>query len=140
MLDWKGDLVKSDVERAAGLAIDATMSACLIHARGDHGEGAHGKQRFISRSGELERNTKIVKPAKRDRRGVVGRWGVTGVAYARRIELGFQGKDARGATVDAPPYPYLRPAAEEEYPKLGKRTRRALERTGRSKYKGPPRA
>ncbi len=140
MLDWKGEMVKSDVERAAKLAIDATMSACLIHAKTDHGPGAHSKQRFESDSGELERHTKIVKPATRDQRGVVGRWGVKGVAYGRRIELGFQGKDSAGRIFDAPPYPYLRPAAEEEYPKLGKRMRRALDKTGRSKWEGPPRA
>lgn len=140
MLDWKGDMVKSDVERAAILAVNATMSACIIHARGDHGPGAHGKTRFESHSGELERGVKIVKPAKRDRRGVVGRWGVQGVVYARRIELGFQGKDRAGRTVDAAPFPFMRPAAEEEYPNLAKRTRRALDRTGRSKWEGPPRA
>lgn len=140
MLDWKGDLVKSDVERAARLAVDATMSAAIIHARTDHGPGAHGKQRFESHSGELERGTKIVRKARRDARGVVGTWGVQGVVYARRIELGFQGKDRAGRTVDAPPFPYLRPAAEHEYPNLKKRMRRALDRTGRSKWEGPPRA
>lgn len=140
MLDWKGDIVKADVTRAAILAIDATMSAAIIDAKTDHGPGAHGKQRFESHSGELERGTRIVKGAKRDAKGVVGRWGVRGVVYARRIELGFQGKDKAGRVVNAPPYPYLRPAAETEYPKLAGRVRRALDRTGRSKWEGPPRA
>lgn len=140
MLDWRGDWVKSDVERAAKLAVDATMSMCVINAKTDHGPGAHSKRRFESHSGELERGTRVVKPAHRDQRGVVGRWGVQAVVYARRIELGFQGKDSAGRVFDAPPYPYLRPAAEEEYPKLGKRIRRALDKTGRSKWEGPPRA
>ncbi|MCP4871635.1 MAG: hypothetical protein GY898_23240 [Proteobacteria bacterium] len=125
-LDWKGNEVKGKAYRAAILGIDATMAAAIIHAKGDHGPGAHSKRRFITRSSELERGTRIVQPARKIRTRVVGRWGVRGVVYARRIELGFQGKDSRGRVVDAPSYPYLRPAAEEEYPKLKRRVTRAF--------------
>jgi HK97 gp10 family phage protein len=34
----------------------------------------------------------------------------TDVAYARRIELGFAGRDSRGRVFHQPPQPYLRPA------------------------------
>lgn len=124
-LDWKGDAVKRKYTRAAMLAIDATMAAAIIHARSNHGAGAHAAQRFVTRFSELERGTRIVQPARATRGAVVGRWGVRGVVYARRIELGFQGKDSRGRVFDQPGFPYLRPAAEEEYPKLPRRIRRA---------------
>lgn len=124
-LEWNGDDIKRQTVRAARLAIDATMSAAIIDAKSNHGAGAHAQGRFVSHTGELERGTRIVKPAKLRGRQVVGRWGVIGVIYARRIELGFQGKDSKGRTVDAPSYSYLRPAAEREYPKLAKRLKRA---------------
>ena len=78
-LTWKGEKVKRSAEDAAVLAINATMAAAIIHARGGHGGGANALGRFQSRSGELERGTRIVKPARRTRKGVVGRWGVVGV-------------------------------------------------------------
>ncbi len=121
-INWKGDKLKRKAEKASMLGIDATMSAAIMHAKSNHGGGG---ARFQTRTGELERSIRISKPARRDRRGVVGRWGSIGLIYARRIELGFQGKDARGAVVDAPAFPFLRPAAEAEYPKLAKRIRRA---------------
>lgn len=41
-------------------------------------------------------------------RRVIGRYG-TNVKYAKRLELGFAGRDARGNIVDQAPRPYLRP-------------------------------
>ena len=128
MLDWKGDELKRKMDRASMLAVDATMSAAIIHARSNHGAGAHGGNRFESHTGELERGTRITQHAKRDSRGIVGRWGVVDIVYARRIELGFQGKDSAGRVIDAQPYPYLRPAALAEYPKLRDRIKRGLAR------------
>lgn len=125
MLDWKGEKVKKNSTKAAILAVDATMSACVLHARSNHSPGARGGNRFESHTGDLERATKVVEPAKVDRKGVTGRWGAQGVAYARRIELGFQGKDKLGRTIDQEELPFLRPAAEKEYPKLNRRIRRA---------------
>lgn len=127
-LNWKGDELKRKTERASKLAIDATMSAAIIHAKSDHGAGAHAAGRFVTRLSGLEGGMRIVQPARRQGQHVVGRWGVIAVAYARRIELGFQGKDSAGRVIHAQPYPYLRPAAQAEYPKLGGRMRRALAR------------
>jgi hypothetical protein len=124
-INWKGDPLKRKAEKASMLGIDATISAAIMHARSNHGAGAHAARRFVTHTGELERHTKFSKHARRTRRGVVGSWGIIGLAYGRRIELGFQGKDARGAVVDAPAFPFLRPAAEAEYPKLAGRIRRA---------------
>ncbi len=133
-INWKGDKLKRKAEKASMLGIDATMSAAIRHAKSNHGAGAHAQQRFVTGghlrttkqgAGALERSIRISRPARRERRGVVGIWGSQGIVYARRIELGFQGKDARGAVVDAPAFPFLRPAAEAEYPKLAKRIRRA---------------
>lgn len=127
-LDWKGDELKRKVQRASIAAVNATMSAAIIHAKAGHGMGAHSQQRFVSRSGELERGTRIVMKAKPVGRGVLGRWGVQGVVYARRIELGFQGKDSAGRVIDAPAYPYLTPAKDAEHGKLAGRIRRAMAR------------
>ncbi len=124
-INWKGDALKRKAEKASMLGIDATMSAAIAHAISNHGAGAHAARRFVNRFGALGGSIKIQKHARRTRRGVVGIWGSQGIVYARRIELGFQGKDARGAVVDAPAFPFLRPAAEAEYPKLAKRIRRA---------------
>ena len=124
-LIWKGDELKRKTLRATRIAIGATMAAAIIHARSNHGAGAHGAQRFVTRLGDLERGTKIVQAAKQEARTIRGRWGVVGVAQARRIELGFQGKDSLGRVFNQPPYPYLRPAADFEYPKLAGRIRRA---------------
>lgn len=126
-LNWRGEEVKAKARRAARLAIDATMSACVIHAKAAHGPGARGGGRFESHSGELERGTRIVQNARDGRGGPVGRWGVVGVVYGRRIELGFQGRDAAGRVFDAPAYPFLRPAAQAEYPKFAGRVRRAFQ-------------
>lgn len=125
MLNWRGDELKRRAEKASMLGIDATMSAAIIHAKSNHGAGAHAGRRFVTDSSELERSIRISKPARRKGSSVVGTWGSIGIVYARRIELGFQGKDARGAIINAPAFPFLRPAAEAEYPKLGERIRRA---------------
>ena len=127
-VNWRGREVLALADRAAADAIDATMSAAILDAKANHGAGAHSVQRFITRTAELERSVRIVAPARRDARSMVGRWGSQGLAYARRIEVGFQGQDRAGRMVDADAYPYLRPAAEREYPKLADRIRRAFRR------------
>lgn len=123
---WRGDTVLSNLQAAAAAGIDATMAAAVLHAKSGHGRGAHGSQRFETQTGELERATRIIDPAKRIGKATVGRWGSLNNIYARRIELGFQGQDARGRSVHAPAYPFLFPAARAEYPKLVGRIKGAL--------------
>ena len=133
-LKWEGEKLTRKLRRAEARGIDATMAAAVVHAKGNHGPGAHGKQRFesgskaASGSANLERSMRITRPARRSGNTTAGRWGSQGIVYARRIELGFQGKDSAGRIVDAPAYPFLRPAAESEYPKLAGRIRRGLKR------------
>lgn len=124
-VNWKGDAVKRKAELASRLAIDATMSAAIILARSNHNAGARGSGRFESHSGDTERGIKIIRQAERTRKGVTGRWGAQ-LAHARRLELGFQGKDKLGRVVNARAYPFLRPAAQAEYPKLAGRVRTAF--------------
>lgn len=138
-LNWRGLQVQKRVEDASKLAIDATMQAAILDAKKGHSgpsaardlEDVGGKvsgRRFQSRTGELERSIRITKKADRDSKGVFGRWGSKGIIYARRIELGFQGPDSIGRNFDQPAFPFLRPAANVEYPNLARRIRRALGR------------
>lgn len=125
-LDWRGEQVKRNLRTAQVKGIDTTMAACVLHAKENHGPGAHGAQRFETQTGQLERSVRIVDAGHEIRGGARGRWGSTDLAYARRIELGFQGKDSAGRVVDAPAYPFLIPAANDEYPKLARRIRENL--------------
>lgn len=130
-LDWRGRRLLRRTDRAAEEAIDATMEAAVLHAKDNHGPGAHALRRFESKTGELERSIRVTRRARPDRDGVAGRWGSRGVNYALRHELGFEGPDALGRPIDTPERPFLRPAAEAEYPKLAGRIRRELRRTQR---------
>lgn len=131
-LKWEGEALRAKLDRASKSGVNTTMAACILHAKANHGPGAHGAQRFESQRGKLssaanlERSVRIVKQARRVGRAVVGRWGSIGANYAKRIEFGFQGQDALGRTVNAPAYPFLFPAARAEYPKLAKRIKAAL--------------
>ena len=125
-VNWKGPAVISKLQRAQLSAINTTMAAAVLHAKQNHGPGAHGQGRFQTQTASLERSIRIVDTAKRIAGGAKGTWGSTDTVYARRIELGFQGKDARGRVVDAPAFPFLIPAAQVEYPKLARRIRVAL--------------
>lgn len=147
-LNWRGKQVQRNVERAARLGVDATMQAAIKDAKKGHKgvtpardlEGITGKvssRRFVTGginrkpgdpAGDLERSIRILQKARRDRGGFAGLWGAIGLAYARRIEQGFQGKDSAGRVFDQPAFPFLRPAANVEYKNLGRRIRRALGR------------
>ena len=125
-INWKGGAVVSKLRRAQITAVNTTMAAAVLHAKQNHGPGAHSSGRFQTQTASLERSVRIVKAAKRFSGGVIGTWGSTDTVYARRIELGFQGKDSAGRVIDAPAYPFLIPAAQTEYPKLAGRIRSAL--------------
>ena len=126
-LIWNGDKLKKRMRKAQLDAVNTTMAAAVLHAKRGHGPGSHGAGRFETQTGSLERSVQIADlryvPA---RKGVIGLWGSADTNYARRIEIGFQGKDSLGRVVDQQAYPFLIPAAQIEYPKLAGRIRRAL--------------
>lgn len=117
-LIWRGEQVKRKLTRSSVRGINNRMAAAVALARGDHP--------YTTRTGKLERGTQVVEPATPGRQKVTGRWGVVGVPYARRRELGFQGKDALGRVFDDPEGPFLRPAGEATYPGLGRAIGRAF--------------
>ncbi len=125
-INWKGDAVVAKIRRAQITAVNTTMAAAVLNAKENHGPGAHGAGRFETQTASLERSVSIVEAAKRILGGAKGTWGSTDTIYARRIEIGFQGKTADGKIVDAPAFPFLLPAAAVEYPKLAGRIRSAL--------------
>lgn len=121
-LRWRGPDVSRAVARAAVLAIDTTMSAAVLRAKSDHGPSAHEAGRFVTQTGTLERAIRVILPAHITAPGrVLGRWGTQGVQYARGVEEGRPGESRA--------YPYLRPAASDEYPVLRARMKRAFRRT-----------
>lgn len=123
-LRWRGNQVLRNVRRAQRRGVNDTMAAAVIHAKSNHGPGAHSFGRFETQTGALEGSIQIAQPARTTRTGAHGRWGSLDIAYARRVELGFQGKDSAGRVIDQPPYPFLIPAAQAEYPRLAGRIRR----------------
>ena len=125
-INWKGGAVIAKLRRAQIRAINTTMAAAVLHAKQNHGPGAHGSGRFETQTASLERSIRIVEVARRIVGGVKGTYGSTDTGYARRIEVGFQGKDATGRVVAARAFPFLVPAAQTEHPKLAGRIRAAL--------------
>ena len=119
-VNWKGDSIKAKLLRAQIATIDTTMSAAIKEAKQNHP--------FQNRSGDLERSVNIAVPARRAGNGAAGRWGSRNIVYARRIELGFQGKDSKGRIVNTRAFPFLIPAASKEYPKLSNRIAREFNR------------
>ncbi len=125
-INWKGPAVISKMQRAQITAVNTTMAAAVFAAKENHGPGAHSAGRFETQTASLERSVRIVEAAKRIRGGAKGTWGSTDTIYARRIELGFVGKDKLGRIFDQPAFPFLVPAAQDQYPKLAGRIRAAL--------------
>ena len=112
-LNWKGKEVLSKVERAAALGINATMAQAVEHAKRNH--------EWVNRSTTLEGSIAIAKYAQKRRRRIVGLWGSRDVKYALVHELGSAKKNIR-------PRPYLRPAADANYPNLARNIKRAMRR------------
>lgn len=142
-LVWRGEQLVRKVERAEVDAVNAVMGLAIMDAKAEHGQqsaardlkgdvfnitGPTAERRFRNVSSELVRSTRILQGAKAIAEGVAGLWGSIGLAYANRIERGFQGKDKRGRNVKARAFPFLRPAANKTYPLLVGILRREIER------------
>lgn len=132
---WYGKQVSEKMRAAQIKGVNATMAACVTEAKRTH--------TWNNRSGVLEGSIDIAEPAAAGASGgVKGVWGSKDVAYALIHELGgvirpvraqalsFQADDGTfvvAKSVTMPERPYLRPAADKQYPKLAARIRRAFE-------------
>ena len=134
-VNWYGKVVKAKLRNAQIAGVNATMAACVTEAKRNHD--------WKNRTGALEGSIDIAEPAAAlAGGGVRGVWGSKDVVYARIHELGgvirpvrakalvFQADDGTvvvAQKVTMPARPYLRPAADKEYPRLARRIRRAYE-------------
>ncbi len=122
---WNGKKVLSNLRRAQIKAINQTMAAAEIHAikghvpSGPRDGAARSRKRWWNQTGDLEGSIDTRIPARPHGKGVSGLWGSADIDYALVQELGSEKKNI-------PARPYLRPAADAEYPKLARRIRRAM--------------
>jgi hypothetical protein len=98
---WHGDDIKRDVERASIRGVDQTMAKCVTSAKG----------RVRVKTATLQGSLRF-QPAVSFGVGVRGTWGSFDVNYALWQEIGTAVMSAQ---------PYLRPAADAEYPQLKRR-------------------
>jgi len=130
-LKWYGDAVEQKVHDATRKAIDDITSTCVLSAK-----------RKVALDTTLLQGSIEMRPAHMDAKGIVGLWGSFNNKYALFIELGT---DPHWPPIDAlrpwarrklgdenlafpvarsisihgtKPQPFLRPTADEEYPKL----------------------
>lgn len=124
--------------RAAQIhGVNKTMSACVVHAKNNHA--------WKNRTGVLEGSIDIAEFAHAEGDGVEGRWGSKDVRYALIHELGGvivpvkaqalaipqpDGSVRFVKKVTIPARPYLRPAADANYPQLVANIREAFEASG----------
>jgi phage gpG-like protein len=138
-LKWNGSKVTARMREAQIEGVNATMAACVQHAKRKH--------TWKNRTAILEGGIDIADYAAPHSSGVKGTWGVRDVVYARIHELGgtIRPKTAKAlrfllddgtfavvSQVTIPARPYLRPAADEQYPKLADRIRRAYGRRAKA--------
>ena len=115
-LKWLGGKLTAKMQRAQVEGVNATMAAAAIHAKRHHP--------WRNRTGILERSIGVVEFARKGGRGARGVWGSQDVRYALIHELGGQAVPGRKVTI--PARPYLRPAADAQYPGLARRIKRAF--------------
>ena len=89
-------------------ALEAGAVIIVNEARRRVRVDTHDLQRSIEKETVVENDEEVVT--------VVG----PNAPYGRRIELGFTGTDSLGRTYNQPPYPYLRPAYEENKDRVEK--------------------
>lgn len=133
-LRWYGKAVTEKMERAQIAGVNQTMAACVVSAKQNHP--------WQNRTGLLEGAIDIAGYAAPHGSGVKGTWGVRDMVQGRILEEGgtivpvraralaipqADGSVRFASSVTIPAYPYLRPAADREYVKLGERIRAAFE-------------
>lgn len=108
-LEWKGKQVMDKLTAATAKGVDQTTAACVVEAKTNH--------EFVNRTSTLEGSIQM-RPATIELTKVIGRWGSFSVHYAIFIEAG---------TSRHAPMPFLRPAADVEYPRLAERIKANME-------------
>lgn len=106
-LDWRGDKIKEIVAEASRLGVDETTAAAVTPAK----EKVRVRTRLLQGSIQF-------RPAERRGNRIVGSFGSYDVNYALWQEIGTSRMSAQ---------PYLRPAADQEFPKLSERIKRYYE-------------
>jgi hypothetical protein len=145
-LIWKGPEVRAKVVTAASVGVDATMAACVREAKADHPAyppASEPDTRFASRTGHEVGSIVIFEEAMwRSPERIGGQWGGDS-DYSLFLEIGtsIQGPTAQARAIAADgdlsavtppigpkmaPRPYLRPAADRQYPLLGVRIGQAF--------------
>lgn len=141
-LKWYGKAVTEEMRQAQIAGVNQTMAAASAEAKRNHS--------WQNRTGTLEGSIDVADYARAEKDGVRGTWGARDIAYARIHELGgtIRPKTAKALaipdpkkagrvilvqSVTIPARPYLRPAADKEYPKLANRIKRAFERGSKKK-------
>jgi len=134
-LKWNGAALTETMRKAQKLGVNATMSACVVHAKANHS--------WKNRTGVLEGSIGIAKFATEVKGGVEGTWGSKDVVYALIHERGgiIVPKKAKALAIPQPDgsvrfvkkvvipkRPYLRPAADAIYPTLAGNIRKAYEK------------
>ena len=112
-LKWEGDKVIKKMDKCIIQGMNQTMAKAAVHAKQNHP--------WVNRTGILEGSIRPVVAARKVGDEVIGLWGSVDVSYALALELGG---------VNRAPAPYLRPAADAEYPKLADRIERCFKQKG----------
>lgn len=116
-LNWEGDKVINKFDKCIVQGMAQTITKCVIHAKKNHGPGAHSQGRFENQSSILQGSIREETHPRKVGGEFIGVWGSVDNDYALVLELGG---------VNMPAFPYLRPAADAEYPKLKDRIRRCF--------------
>lgn len=102
-MEWNGEEIKRKAIEVAKWGVDATTAACVREAK------VEVPVVTATLQGSIE-----MRPAQERGSEVVGIWGSFNVDYAIYVEAGTSRMSA---------HPYLRPAADHQYPKLADRIR-----------------
>lgn len=139
-LKWYGARVAAKMLAATELGVDATMAAAVADARDDHPlypPPSAPYERYHTRTGFETNSIRILRAGEPEGATIAGQWGADN-AVALYLEIGTSVEGPRamerviaaGGNMDliAPPIgplmaprPFLRPAADREYPLLGAR-------------------
>lgn len=118
---WRGPQITAKAIEASMVGVDATMAACVTHAKAHHG--------WQNQTGVLEGSLGVADFAAIVGMLVVGRWGSIAVDYAIFLEF-LRGEimgDTGWTRTRNGAKPYLRPSADAQYPILRARIRAAFQ-------------